>query len=207
MATAPRMVGESCRINMLTPDPVYDHEFCEGLLRWSYRDIPGMGYLILVDGKQAGGMLPHVVPNGPSSPPGIGVMVRVENADATAAKATALGGQTVTTTIEGRQRFTVNMRYPRELRDNPTAIAGDILVALPAGGTVPLGEVASVKMIVETDRKVNQLEKAIDDDCAHIIARRQPAATDLRLVMAITKTVTDLERIGDEAKTVSQQGL
>ena len=46
MATAPRMVGESCRINVLTPDPVYDHEFCEGLLRWSYRDIPGMGYLI-----------------------------------------------------------------------------------------------------------------------------------------------------------------
>ncbi|WP_022722620.1 efflux RND transporter permease subunit, partial [Rhodopseudomonas sp. B29] len=59
--------------------------------------------------------------------------------------ATALGGQSVTTTIEGRQRFTVNMRYPRELRDNPKAIADDILVALPAGGTVPLGEVASVK--------------------------------------------------------------
>src|SRR5258708_30142817 len=58
--------------------------------------------------------------------------------------ATALGGQTVTTTVEGRQRFTVNMRYPRDLRDNPKAIASDILVPMPGGGAVPLGEVASV---------------------------------------------------------------
>src|SRR5574337_374240 len=42
--------------------------------------------------------------------------------------ATALGGQTVTTTVEGRQRFTVNMRYPRDLRDNPKKIASDTLV-------------------------------------------------------------------------------
>jgi Cu(I)/Ag(I) efflux system membrane protein CusA/SilA len=59
--------------------------------------------------------------------------------------ATALGGQTVTTTVEGRQRFSVNMRYPRDLRDNPQAIANDILVPMPAGGAVPLGEVAKVE--------------------------------------------------------------
>lgn len=59
--------------------------------------------------------------------------------------ATALGGQTVTTTVEGRQRFTVNMRYPRELRDDPQGIARDVLVPLPAGGAVPLGEVATVQ--------------------------------------------------------------
>jgi Cu(I)/Ag(I) efflux system membrane protein CusA/SilA len=58
--------------------------------------------------------------------------------------ATALGGQTVTTTVEGRQRFTVNMRYPRDLRDNPETIASDVLVPMPAGGAVPLGEVATV---------------------------------------------------------------
>ena len=58
--------------------------------------------------------------------------------------ATALGGQTVTTTVEGRQRFSVNMRYPRDLRDNPQAIASDVLVPMPAGGAVPLGEVAKV---------------------------------------------------------------
>lgn len=61
--------------------------------------------------------------------------------------AMALGGEAVTTTVEGRQRFTVNMRYPRDLRDNPRAIANDVLVPLPAGGTVPLGEVATVKPV------------------------------------------------------------
>src|SRR4030081_3288362 len=58
--------------------------------------------------------------------------------------ATALGGQTVTTTVEGRQRFSVNMRYPRDLRDHPQAIANDVLVPMPGGGAVPLGEVAKV---------------------------------------------------------------
>lgn len=66
------------------------------------------------------------------------------------------------------------------------------------------GEVASVKSIVETDRKVNDLEKSIDDDCAHIIAKRQPTASDLRLVLGITKIVTDLERAGDEAKKIAK---
>jgi len=66
------------------------------------------------------------------------------------------------------------------------------------------GEVASVKSIVETDRKVNELEKAIDDDCAHIIAKRQPTASDLRLVLGISKIVTDLERAGDEAKKIAK---
>ncbi|MGH6767083.1 MAG: efflux RND transporter permease subunit, partial [Bradyrhizobium sp.] len=60
--------------------------------------------------------------------------------------ATALGGQTVTTTVEGRQRFSVNMRYPRNLRDNPQAIASDVLVPMPGGGAVPLREVAKVAL-------------------------------------------------------------
>src|SRR5262245_43843524 len=58
--------------------------------------------------------------------------------------ATALGGDAVTTTVEGRERYTVNVRYPRDLRANPQAIASDVLVPLPNGGTVPLGEVATV---------------------------------------------------------------
>jgi phosphate transport system protein len=66
------------------------------------------------------------------------------------------------------------------------------------------GEVASIKTIVETDRKVNELEKAIDDDCAHIIAKRQPTASDLRLILGISKIVTDLERAGDEAKKIAK---
>jgi len=66
------------------------------------------------------------------------------------------------------------------------------------------GEVSSVKRIVETDRKVNDLELAIDEDCAHLIAKRQPAASDLRLVFGISKIVTDLERAGDEAKKIAK---
>jgi Cu(I)/Ag(I) efflux system membrane protein CusA/SilA len=58
----------------------------------------------------------------------------------------ALGGETVTTTVEGRERYGVNIRYPRDLRSNPQSIASDVLVPLPAGGTVPLGEVASVAL-------------------------------------------------------------
>jgi copper/silver efflux system protein len=60
--------------------------------------------------------------------------------------ATALGGETVTTTVEGRERYTVNVRYPRDLRSNPQAIANEVLVPMPKGGTVPLGEVATVKL-------------------------------------------------------------
>ncbi|MBN8943494.1 MAG: efflux RND transporter permease subunit [Rhizobiales bacterium] len=60
--------------------------------------------------------------------------------------ATALGGQTVTTTVEGRQRYGVNVRYPRDLRSDPQAIARDVLVPMPAGGAVPLGEVAGISL-------------------------------------------------------------
>jgi phosphate transport system protein len=66
------------------------------------------------------------------------------------------------------------------------------------------GEVGVVKQIVETDRVINELEKAIDDDCAHLIAKRQPAASDLRMVFGVSKLVTDLERAGDEAKKIAK---
>ncbi len=56
----------------------------------------------------------------------------------------ALGGEAVTTTVEGRERYTVNVRYPRDLRSDPQAIARDVLISLPGGGTVPLGTVAKV---------------------------------------------------------------
>ena len=60
--------------------------------------------------------------------------------------AMALGGETVTTTVEGRERYAVNIRYPRDLRSSPESIANEVLVSLPAGGTVPLGEVAAVNL-------------------------------------------------------------
>ena len=60
--------------------------------------------------------------------------------------ATALGGETVTTTVEGRERYSVNIRYPRGLRSNPQAIATNVEVPLPGGGAVPLGEVAKIQL-------------------------------------------------------------
>lgn len=60
--------------------------------------------------------------------------------------AMALGGDAVTTTVEGRERYTVNVRYPRDQRSDPKAIARDVLISMPGGGTVPLGDVAKVQL-------------------------------------------------------------
>ena len=58
--------------------------------------------------------------------------------------AAALGGEPVTTTVEGRERYSVNVRYPRELRDSPDSIAREVLVQGASGPAVPLGQVARV---------------------------------------------------------------
>jgi Cu(I)/Ag(I) efflux system membrane protein CusA/SilA len=57
----------------------------------------------------------------------------------------AMGGETVTTTVEGRERYGVTIRYPRDLRSDPQAIAREVQVSTPSGASVPLGEVASIE--------------------------------------------------------------
>jgi phosphate transport system protein len=60
------------------------------------------------------------------------------------------------------------------------------------------GDSALVKTAIKADQEVNGMEMHMDEQCTRIIARRQPAASDLRLIIAISKAVADLERMGDE---------
>ena len=62
-----------------------------------------------------------------------------------------------------------------------------------------------VEAVVLAEQRLNTMEVEIDEDCSNIIARRQPAARDLRLLMAISKTITNLERAGDEAEKIAKR--
>src|SRR5229473_2856015 len=66
------------------------------------------------------------------------------------------------------------------------------------------GDRATLDDVIATDHRVNAMEVVIDGDCSQVIVKRQPAANDLRLILAIIKTVTDLERIGDEAQKIAR---
>jgi phosphate transport system protein len=66
------------------------------------------------------------------------------------------------------------------------------------------GNVELAQQVVKGDENVNRLEVSLDDACSHLIVRRQPAANDLRTVMATIKVITDLERIGDEATKIAR---
>ena len=94
------------------------------------------------------------------------------------------------------------------LRNHMLSMGGKVeqqlITALDALMKMDSGE---AELIVRRDSEVNQMEMAIDDECATIIARRQPTASDLRLVIAIIKVNRDLERIGDEAAKVAKQAV
>jgi phosphate transport system protein len=66
------------------------------------------------------------------------------------------------------------------------------------------GKLDLIEQVITADQRVNEYEMRVDDDCMHIIAKRQPAASDLRLIMGCSKIVTDLERIGDKARKLAR---
>lgn len=67
------------------------------------------------------------------------------------------------------------------------------------------GDAKLAELVREKDDAINQMERKIDQECMRILARRQPAASDLRLVISISKIIVDLERIGDEASKIARR--
>jgi phosphate transport system protein len=100
----------------------------------------------------------------------------------------------------------ISKRYNKDiedLRNRVLAMGGVVEAQLSRAITaIVTGDSELGLQVAEDDYKVNELEVSIDEECSRIIATRAPAAGDLRLIVAIIKTITDLERIGDEAEKI-----
>ena len=77
---------------------------------------------------------------------------------------------------------------------------------LAAVNGLAAGDNRVLEQVITDDHRVNAMEVSIDTDCSYLIARRQPTAGDLRMVLAVIKIVTDLERVGDEAAKIARLG-
>jgi len=92
------------------------------------------------------------------------------------------------------------------LRNQMLAMGGKVEQQLKAALDAMMHmDTGEAEVVINRDKEVNQMEMAIDGECATLIARRQPTASDLRLVIAVIKINTDLERVGDEAAKVAKQ--
>jgi phosphate transport system protein len=98
------------------------------------------------------------------------------------------------------RRFNADLE---ELRHNVMTMGGLVETQLAdAIKAIVSGDSELGLRVARDDYKVNRIEVAIDEECSRILATRSPAAGDLRLIVAIIKTITDLERIGDEAEKI-----
>jgi len=102
-------------------------------------------------------------------------------------------------------------RYNEELEEIRSKVLemGGMVEAQLDKGLKALLDVASElgEEVIRAECKVNAMEVHIDERCVQILARRQPAASDLRLIVAITKTIADLERIGDQAERLGRLAI
>jgi phosphate transport system protein len=81
-------------------------------------------------------------------------------------------------------------------------VESQIIAAMQALNEFDIG---IADQVIASEVQLNRMEVEIDEECSNIIARRQPAARDLRLLMAISKTITNLERAGDEAEKIAKR--
>jgi len=94
MATRIRGTGEFCWFNMLTPAPTEARQYYSELLGWTYVELPGMGHIVKVGGRDVGGLWDLAGPNTPPGTPAhIGIMFKVDSADATGERVISLGGK------------------------------------------------------------------------------------------------------------------
>jgi phosphate transport system protein len=105
----------------------------------------------------------------------------------------------------------ISQQYNAELEDlrNRVLAMGGIVERQIADAVDALvnGDTELADQVITNDYRVNEMEVGIDEECTQVLARRQPAASDLRLIVAVIKTITDLERIGDQAEKVAHMGL
>lgn len=105
----------------------------------------------------------------------------------------------------------ISGQYDAELhgvRDRVMEMGGAVEMLLKEAGDALLGLDGDLaESAIARDAEVNRFEVLIDEECNRIIARRQPTASDLRLVMSIVKTIPDLERIGDEGQRIAKMAL
>ncbi len=105
----------------------------------------------------------------------------------------------------------ISRKFNEELEDvrNQVMKMGGLVELQVSEGLTALldANLELARNVVRKDVEVNALEVGIDESCTQILARRQPAASDLRLMVSIIKTITDLERIGDEAAKLGKNAL
>ena len=105
----------------------------------------------------------------------------------------------------------ISRKYDEALEDVRTSVLemGGLVEEQITSALAALAEFDSEigEQVVRDDYKINRLEVQIDEECTRILALHQPAASDLRLVIAIIKTITDLERMGDEAEKIGRTAV
>lgn len=105
----------------------------------------------------------------------------------------------------------ISRQFNVELEDirNKVMAMGGIVEEQIENATAALvsGDVEQAEGVISRDYQVNALEVAIDEESIQILARRQPTAGDLRLIVAVIKTITDLERIGDQAEKIAHMAI